>query len=483
MRLRASPEDRAVLAEPPLTEAGRLLESNQHLLDRPDIVVLGRPLTELRREARAAAVGAARAYLREAGEPVPEGDGDVLLVTGHQPELFHPGVWVKNFGLCALARRHRAVALSLIIDSDAPKSTTLRIPLWKEHEPAVKLVQVPFDYWHGEIPYEERTVQNEDVFASFAQRVRALTQNWPFEPLLPAFWDEVMLQARRTALLGERFAAARRGFERRWGCQNLEVPLSRLMGTEPAGHFICHVLADIERFQGIYNDVLGGYRLQSGIRSRNHPVPDLAREGDWLEAPFWAWQAGDRRRRRLFARMSAGTIHLRTGDQDWPALPLQELLQTLAAAGCKIRTRALTTTMYARLFLADLFTHGIGGGIYDEVTDDIIRRFYGIEAPAFLILSATLLLPIPHGNADERICGELAHALRDLRWNPQRHIVVGGHATESLRQHELALKRRLQSCRAEAAAGQILRRRDFGFCLYPAPALRTFLRQFLDELT
>ena len=63
--------------------------------------------------------------------------------------------------------------------------------------------------------------------------------------------------------------------------------------------------------------------------------------------------------------------------------------------GQKVRSRALTNTLFARLFLADLFVHGIGGGKYDELTDDIIRRFYGCEPPAFLVLSATRLLPLP----------------------------------------------------------------------------------------
>ena len=61
----------------------------------------------------------------------------------------------------------------------------------------------------------------------------------------------------------------------------------------------------------------------------------------------------------------------------------------------KVRSRALTNTLFARLFLSDLFIHGIGGGKYDELTDDLIRRFYGIEPPEFLILSATRLLPLP----------------------------------------------------------------------------------------
>ena len=40
----------------------------------------------------------------------------------------------------------------------------------------------------------------------------------------------------------------------------------------------------------------------------------------------------------------------------------------LQTRGIKLRSRALTTTMFVRLFLADAFLHGIGGAKYDEVT-------------------------------------------------------------------------------------------------------------------
>ena len=60
-----------------------------------------------------------------------------------------------------------------------------------------------------------------------------------------------------------------------------------------------------------------------------------------------------------------------------------------------LRPRALTLTLFARLCLGDFFIHGIGGGKYDEVTDAIIRDYFGIEPPAYQVLSATLHLPLP----------------------------------------------------------------------------------------
>src|SRR5262249_23040061 len=149
------------------------------------------------------------------------------------------------------------------------------------------------------------------------------------------------------------------------------------------------------------------------------------REDDWLEMPFWAWRAGEGRRRRLLARSTSSGWQLRAGDDVWPALPgnaddpemLVAAWQNLEPQGFKVRFRALTTTLYTRLFL-----HGIGGAKYDELTDELMRRFFGIEPPGFLTLTGTLLLPFPRADVTPEDCRRLAQEHRDLWWNPQRHL-------------------------------------------------------------
>jgi hypothetical protein len=45
--------------------------------------------------------------------------------------------------------------------------------------------------------------------------------------------------------------------------------------------------------------------------------------------------------------------------------------------------------MFLRCFMADLFVHGIGGGVYDRLTDTIIQRFLQMPAPYYLTCTAT----------------------------------------------------------------------------------------------
>jgi hypothetical protein len=519
---RAPQQDGAVVAVPPLAEVGPLLDANRRRLAAPVRGLPGRDWQALRRAAREAVVAAARDHFRAGGEPLPPDVGtDSLLLAGHQPELFHPGVWVKHFALNGLARRHGATPLNLVVDNDTVKSTALRMPAAPSGtEPFSHLTSVSFDRPGGDAPWEEQPVQDAALFASFAERVMEVMRGWHYEPLLTGFWPEVLRQTRRTSRLGEMFAAARRTWERRWGCHNLEVPLSAVCRTEPFAWFAAHLLTELPRFHAAYNDCVHAHRRAHHIKSRNHPVPDLAADGDWLEAPFWGWHPALARRGRLFARPAGDCIELRCGKEQWPTLPndperMVKEWPSLEAEGFKVRTRALTTTLFARMFLADLFIHGIGGGKYDELTDAIIRRFYECEAPGFLILSATRLLPLPSFAVTPDDRRRLARELRDVHWNPQRHVSpgpvtlpevrkqkqemiaaeprdAGGRrawfaalraVTEQLRSvtdgQEEAVRRRLAECDRRLESNAVLRRRDYSFCLYPEAVLRPFCTQFL----
>lgn len=481
-------------------------------------------------------MAAAEQYLVQNGEPVPQSTapaGGAFLLSGHQPELFHPGVWLKNFAINGLARRLDAESINLVIDTDSAKPPSLRVPGWDAPEPPpacdpkdVRHLSFPFDLWTKDIPYEERPVIDEALFASLPDRVAPQVRGWTYAPLLEEFWGEVRKQSARTHLLGERVAGARRAFERRWGCHNWEVPMSRLCDSEPFAWFACHLLAHLPRFHDAYNGCLSDYRRANGVRSRTRPMPDLASEGDWLEAPFWAWHGERSRRSRLFARLGGGAVTLRVDGNAGPTLPLSPAggagavaaWRAADAAGFRIRSRALTTTLFARLLVADVFTHGIGGGKYDEITDEIIRRFFGLEPPRFQVLSATLLLPLPHYPAEPDDCRRLAAELRDLYWNPQRHVNgrVGAdlelsrllaeksewvtrepndpdgrlrrfqrlrQLTDGLRESVNDRRSRAEvrdrRCRQEVEANAVLARRDYAFCLYPEHQLREFMTSFL----
>ena len=55
-------------------------------------------------------------------------DDQALIATGHQTELYHPGVWVKDVLINAIARKLGGQAWHFAVDTDSPKHLHLRWP-------------------------------------------------------------------------------------------------------------------------------------------------------------------------------------------------------------------------------------------------------------------------------------------------------------------------------------------------------------------
>jgi hypothetical protein len=514
-RLRAPQDDGQILVDPPLLAVESLIERNRSRLNSKSKVFV-RELGDFRKQTISEITAAARAEHLANGEPIPSHVADSLFLVGHQPELYHPGVWLKNFALGSLATRHGATGLNVIVDSDTVRHTAISVPVWDADPANVHRINVAFDSLGSTVPHEERTIHDEELFAELPNVVKSHTSNWPQQSMLGEFWSEVMRQRKRTPILGEAIAAARRAMERRWGTHNLEVRLSTICRTAAFGEFAVGILGTLPEFHEAYNSAVRGYRRRHHIRNAQHPVPDLARDGDWLEAPFWAWRSDSPRRERLFVRQTAGRLELRAGGQPWPDLPTGAksiVWQRLERDGFKVRTRALTTTLFSRLVVADLFIHGIGGGKYDEITDELMRRFFGIEPPTFLVVTGTLQLPLPRFGGAVAALKAAQREVRDLDWNPQRHLNGGDwlakhaalRAERPTNQHDKrmrfaafrALNERLRPLVAkdrmvaaqildrlqkEVAANEILRARDYAFVLYSESLLREFLLQFQRNL-
>jgi hypothetical protein len=436
-QLRAPASDGGLLVDPPADRLPAALADNLARLASWNHDFQGRSALRLREQVRREVMALSCRFLKQHGLSEPRIARDAadepigpLLVTGHQPELFHPGVWIKNFAIAGIAAEHHGVALNLIVDNDLPKSASIRVP--RVDSGIVRTTEVDFDRWGGEIPYEDLRVEEEGLLATFADRVRGFMGDAVAAPVLEDFWQRVLRRRGDTLLLGQRFSLARRELEGSWGVSNLEVPLSSVCQTDGFSWFVCHLLAHLPRYVQIHNQALAEYRLAHGIRSKNHPVAALATQGEWLESPFWVWRRASPRRRGLLARVRGREIDLRIAGEDGllAELPLGpdreaccavERLRDLSGQSVRLRTRALTTTLFSRFLLGDLFVHGIGGSKYDELGDEIARRFFGIEPPAFLTVSLTQRLGLPEDSTAADL-SDLNRRVRALYHNPDRSL-------------------------------------------------------------
>lgn len=364
------------------------------------------------------------------GAELPEPRNGPLFVDGHQPELFHPGVWAKNFAIDRLARDHAGTALHLIVDQDVSAKSGILAPCGPSRQPSTTLI--PYDAPRAQQPWETTVVRDQKLFRSFADRVQQHLQEWNIDPVVSLAWPAAIEQAERGTGLVTALTAARVSIERRWGLRNLELPLSHVCKLPSFWRFVAAILFDIPAFSRQHNAVLQEYRRLNRIRSRAHPVPELSRDGEWWEAPFWVTRTGDAQRDRLWVRRERAQFTLRNMHQElisWREsatdafAPALQAFEQLSSQGWRVQSRALTTTLYARLGLADLFVHGLGGAKYDEMTDALMLRCFGVQPPAFLTVSATFHLPLAnYGPQQFAAIGELRQRRRDLLQNPQRYL-------------------------------------------------------------
>lgn len=432
-QLRAPTDDGGSLVVPgPDAWRDGVLENQRRIAGNDEQGWAGMSIGDLRRFAREQLLAEARRHTGQYRDI----DGDMasaspLLLTGHQPQLFHPGVWFKNFVLAALARQVAAPAVNLIIDNDTIRAAAIRVPRVANLGDAGASM-IEFDRPGDEVPFEERAVLDMDRFRSFPHAIRSeLANNLP-DPLVDSLWPEACAALADTDRLGLCLSRARNVIESEAGISVLDVPLSAVCDGWPFRWFATGLLEDAERFREVHNSVLAEYRRTHRIRSRSHPVPELARDGAWCEAPFWLWTSDFPRRRRLFARRLPDMLELtdrtswrltlaRPGDGD--AKRAVEQLEEARRQGVKLRPRALLTTLFARLLLSDHFVHGIGGAKYDQLTDSLFERYLRLTPPSFVTATATLRLPVassispsPSNQPESR---RVIDRLRALRFHPE----------------------------------------------------------------
>jgi hypothetical protein len=524
-RLQTPHGDRSALVEPPFGQIRDLVDENLRIRNQRHYNLQGRSLADISQLARTELLNAARRWtsLYRNIPSEPPDPCDLIYLAGHQPQMFHPGVWFKNFALGNVAQQHGATAVNLIVDNDVLSDATLRVPSGTVFEPHA--VQIPYDRPEPKIPYEERRIEDRDIFAGFGRQVVEKLAPLVADPSIEQYWPLVCARSTETDNLGACLAQARHQLEGFWGLHTLEVPESSVCAGEAFQWFTAHLLARLPEFRAIHNQAVREYRLMHHIRSVLHPVPELAEEEGWQEAPFWVWTAAEPHRRRLFAR-SAGDEIILCNRQSWEVrLPLRadgdackavEQLLQLQHGGVRIRSRALTTTLWARLVLGDLFVHGIGGAKYDQVTDRIIERFFGFQPPGFMIVSATLLLPIERERVSEDDVQTVQQKLRGITYHPERYLdgmdnkaaelIAAKRQWIEMRPAPDNARRRCQAIRKINAelqpwllqqqrqllehqtrisqklqAESVLASREYAFCLYPESTLRSFLAGLLHK--
>lgn len=454
---KAPKSDRTSLVSPSVDEAVQRLRCDHAFEDSTrdgHVEFCGKSFEIARDFARQEIVQLACAYTRQYAD-LPASNGTLtadtpIILSGHQPELFHPGVWFKNFVLDAISSKSEGIGINFLVDNDLCRTTAIRVPEDTRSgdndsntaRSDVSSGSVAFDLAGEAVPWELRSVLDTDMFRQFPSAVREKLSAAIDGPLvLDAIWPEVTNAVDDGWQLGQAIARGRHKFERSQGSATLEVPLSQIAQTRSFARFSIQLLSQLPRFHQVYNDQLLRYREAHKIRNHAHPVPELLEEDGWLESPMWVYRINAPARQRLWVCVEDEELHLSdragwtatiTGRLDCDQASSQWL--KLAEHGALLRPRALLTTMFMRMFVGDLFVHGIGGAKYDQLTDTIIEEFFALQPPPMCVATATVEVPLASRSASVR--SEDLEEVRDRIWrlkhNPDKMLDLDGKAAELL---------------------------------------------------
>jgi hypothetical protein len=395
-----------VLVLPTPSECVAAVQANARALCGAKTSLLESTLRDWRRRTREAVVGS---------------DDRPIIVTGHQPAFIHPGVWTKHIVSMRLADALGGIALNLVVDNDAPQGTTLAVPVVEGSR--VELRNVRYADLRAGLAYEQLARRTPEEIARFERAVREIMGERYETSQMPLF-VQALSTADEMCDGTDQSVTARRAVEASFDVSVDDRRVSRLWWTP----LLLDILGHAERFARSYNAALAWYRMEFRVRDGQRPIPDLtSRSAEW-ELPVWAYRSGETRR-RLFAVRVGNSVRLLADREEIGVFPLNDLatLDRLISplrgpTEWRLRPRALTLTIWARLFLADLFIHGIGGAKYDRISDAIIADYFGLEAPEMACVSATLLLGLPQTSTTPETIRGLRRSLRDLEWNPQRSL-------------------------------------------------------------
>lgn len=423
-----------------------LLDANRASAQTWSFEVAGLPVAAVRSLARREALQAAEFFSERMGVPVAaSGDADgPIVVTGHQPELYHPGVWVKDFLLQRLAEETGATAVDIVVDSDAFDVLSLSAPCMT---PDVRRCRQYLAIGQADRCFACTPTLTPSEIDRFGEAAATMLETLP-APAIVRHFKEFIAAMRAAApsaeTLAELITFARRRYEAPAGTDYLELPVTAAVRTEGWARFVADIALDARRFAEAYNGELHEYRQVTRTRSAAQPFPDLAMEGDAVELPLWALEA--RQRATVWARRVGPDVELYTENGVVARLGSDgaSAVAAIRSSRALIAPKALALTLFSRVFMCDLFIHGVGGGRYDRVTDGVCRRYYGVEPPRFVVASMSMYLPLGARTVSDEELASAKDRLNRLQHNPDALLAEIDFEDEAERQRatQLAAEKR-----------------------------------------
>ncbi len=292
-----------------------------------------------------------------------------IVMAGHQPLVYHPGLLSKVEALARFADETASVAVNVVVDTDEGDSGML---IWPRVERGV------IEMKRGSIAigrdglYSEQRIEAQSVVAAIFEEIEADLRLSASE----CARSEISIErVRFVASLYQRLSGELASVAHavvRWALMGraiCEIPLSTVVCDTAVRGVLEEFVGDGAKLSAVYNTTLDAYRREHKIVNPANPFPNMHSDGSHLELPMWKIDRG--KREPFYANMlSSGS----GADRGYLA------------------PRGSVTTMVLRGFCSDLFIHGRGGAKYDRFVDQLALRYMGVELPRFVVASRTRYL-------------------------------------------------------------------------------------------
>jgi hypothetical protein len=353
---------------PPYDEWAAILEANgavAHALHKRVGESVVRDARSQVMKAAAEYSSSLRAIAKRACIPLPEESRDSkdvdppIIMAGHQPVIYHPGILEKIACLQRLSATTQARAINVAIDTDEGDAGRIVWPLVQGDNLSLKAGTVGTP---GVLFRSQRVTEASQVAGVFEQAQRDLAASE-----LPDAAQRVERVSRLyQALAHESMVAANTIV--RWsesGQGYLEIPLSQLVELPAVRGVIQSIIDDREHFVATYNATLDEYRRAHKIKNPANPFPNMVVEPGLVELPLWRIEGDSRQPLRIASEAFKDSFQ------------------------ASVAPRGSVVTMILRGLCSDLFIHGLGGGKYDQFVDRFAVEYWGAPLPRFVVASAT----------------------------------------------------------------------------------------------
>jgi hypothetical protein len=352
-----------------------------------------------------------------------------VIATGHQAIWYHCGIWAKNLTACEFAKAVDGSSLHLILDHDIC-DTAMVLPR-QNTDGSWCFEKIEIEPEQKAIPLEFRHLPREAHMRSFIN----IVINARGGQICNDIWSKcVVLKKGKISSLNN-IADVITYFQSvlnvALGLNMVYLPVSKLCQSDAFINFVTSIIIDAGSFATSYN---GGIikQIDELKTSPGRIIQRLAfdKETGWTELPFWLFSPNGQRTSLCVMSKNTDDIRIGTASTDLGNLDSSclsgksnQLKNILERLGYRLRPKAVSLTLFARLFLADWFIHGIGGTRYEPVTDYVIEDYYRMEPLRFGVATSTATLPMPNNvTFPKDSISQLKHKLHNIRHNPEKHI-------------------------------------------------------------